>query len=132
MLTATTHLRKSGAPYAQKAATTKPSSYLCSCFWLIVIVPVFSVTFTIALLAKIFGRLTSDPCYVDPFNQLCETPELSKEDLERIRLVFTATWKYRELFREYEGWEEIKHRVDEIEKMLEILKETRAKKSEDA
>ena len=37
--------------------------------------------------------------YVDAFNKLCEKTELTKEDLERIRLIFQAAWKYRELYR---------------------------------
>ena len=70
--------------------------------------------------------------YVDAFNKLCEKTELTKEDLERIRLIFQAAWKYRELYREYERWEELEQRVDKIEKLLEYLKETRAKKGEGA
>jgi len=68
--------------------------------------------------------------YVDAFNKLCEKDELSKEDLERIRLIFTAAWKYRELYREYEKWEEIKARIDKLAADVEMLMETRARKAE--
>jgi len=68
--------------------------------------------------------------YVDAFNKLCEKDELSKEDLERIRLIFTAAWKYRELYREYEKWEEIKARIDKLDADVKMLMETRARKAE--
>ncbi|MGQ9641601.1 MAG: hypothetical protein ACUVUF_05690, partial [Candidatus Bathycorpusculaceae bacterium] len=66
--------------------------------------------------------------YVDAFNKLCEKAEITREDLERIKLIFTAAWKYRELYREYEQWEEIKARIDKLAADVEMLKEMRAKK----
>ena len=68
--------------------------------------------------------------YVDAFNKLCEMTECTKEDLERIRLVFTAVWKYRDLFREYERLEELEQRVEKLAADVEMLKEMRAKKAE--
>lgn len=65
--------------------------------------------------------------YVDAFNKLCEMTEYSKEDLERIRLIFQAVWKYRELYREYERWEELKVRVEKLAADVEMLKEMREK-----
>ncbi len=59
--------------------------------------------------------------YVDAFNKLCEKAELSKEDLERIKLVFTAAWKYRELYREYEKWEELEARIDKLTADVQML-----------
>jgi len=70
--------------------------------------------------------------YVDAFNKLCEMTECTKEDLERIRLVFTAVWKYRELFREYERWEELEQRVENLAKMVEHLKEMRGGKKDES
>jgi len=59
--------------------------------------------------------------YVDAFNKLCGMVEYSKEDLERFRLIFMAAWKYRDLFREYEKFEEVKARVEKLEKLVEQL-----------
>lgn len=67
--------------------------------------------------------------YVDAFNKLCEKPELTKEDLERIKLIFTAAWKYRELYREYEQWEEIKARIDKLEADIQMLKEMKEREA---
>jgi len=67
--------------------------------------------------------------YVDAFNKLCQMTEYSKEDLERIRLVFTAVWKYRELFREYERLEELEQRIEKLATDVEMLKEMRAEKA---
>jgi len=59
--------------------------------------------------------------YVDAFNKLCGMVKYSKEDLERFRLIFMAAWKYRDLFREYEKFEEVKARVEKLEKLVEQL-----------
>jgi len=67
--------------------------------------------------------------YVDAFNKLCETTEFSKEDLERFRIIFMAAWKYRELFREYEEFEEVKADVERLkEQMAQILAEKSTEK----
>ena len=68
--------------------------------------------------------------YVDAFNKLCEKAKITKEYLERIRLIFNAAWKYRELYREYEKWEEIKARIDKLAADVKMLMETRARKAE--
>jgi len=70
--------------------------------------------------------------YVDAFNKLCEKAELSKEDLERIRLIFQAAWKYRELYREYEKWEELEARVEKLAADVETLKEMRGGKKDES
>ena len=59
--------------------------------------------------------------YVDAFDKLCGMVEYSREDLERFRLIFMAAWKYRDLFREYEKFEEVKVRVERLEKLVEQL-----------
>ncbi|MCL6579839.1 MAG: hypothetical protein K6T73_10775 [Candidatus Bathyarchaeota archaeon] len=61
--------------------------------------------------------------YVDAFNKLCEKPEITKEDVERIKLIFQAAWRYKELYHEYEKIEEIKARLDKINADIEMLKE---------
>ena len=61
--------------------------------------------------------------YIDAFNKLCEKPEIAKLDLERIRLIFQAAWKYRELFREYEHLEELEQRIEKLEADIEMLME---------
>jgi len=43
--------------------------------------------------------------------------------LERIKLIFQAAWKYRELYREYEKIEEIKARLEKLEVDIEMMKE---------
>ena len=67
--------------------------------------------------------------YVDAFNKLCDMEEYSKEDLERFRIIFMAVWKYRELFREYEEFEEVKADVERLkEQMAELLAEKKIEK----
>lgn len=70
--------------------------------------------------------------YVDAFNKLCDKTELTKEDLERIRLIFQAAWKYRELYREYERWEELEARVEKLAADVEMLKEMRGGKKDES
>jgi len=67
--------------------------------------------------------------YVDAFNQICEKKEYTKEELERFRIIFMAAWKYRELFREYEAWEEVKKDVEWLKtQVAEILAKKAGKK----
>ncbi|MDI6805134.1 MAG: hypothetical protein QMD20_00540 [Candidatus Bathyarchaeia archaeon] len=47
--------------------------------------------------------------------------------MERIRLIFQAAWKYRELYREYEKWEELEARLDKINADIEMLMEMKRK-----
>lgn len=65
--------------------------------------------------------------YVDAFNKLCEMTDYTREDLERIRLIFTAAWKYRELFREYEQLEDLEARVEKLEALLAEIKKQRTR-----
>jgi len=65
--------------------------------------------------------------YVDAFNKLCEKTELTKEDIERIKLIFQAAWKYRELYREYEKWEELEARIDKLAADVQMLIELKKK-----
>jgi len=67
--------------------------------------------------------------YIDAFNKLCEKTEITREDIERIRLIFQAAWKYRELYREYEKIEEIKARLDKINADIEMLKEMKEREA---
>ena len=59
--------------------------------------------------------------YVDAFNKLCDKTEFTKEELERFRIIFMAAWKYRDMFREYEEIEEVKHDVERLKGMVAQL-----------
>lgn len=59
--------------------------------------------------------------YIDAFNKICNLTQYTKQDLERFRIIFMAAWKYRDLFREYEKFEEMKVRVERLEKLVEQL-----------
>jgi len=77
--------------------------------------------------AEIVGFETIVARYVDAFNKICDLKEYDKADLERFRIIFQAAWKYRELFREYEKLEDLERRVEGLKKLLEEIKEQRAK-----
>jgi hypothetical protein len=77
--------------------------------------------------AEIVGLETIVARYVDAFNKICDLKEYDKTDLERFRIIFQAAWKYRELFREYEKWEDLEARVKSLEKLLAEIKEQRDK-----
>ena len=77
--------------------------------------------------AEIVGLETIVARYVDAFNKICDLTQYRKEDLERFRIIFQAAWKYRELFREYEKWEDLEARVKSLEKLLAEIKEQRSK-----
>lgn len=66
--------------------------------------------------------------YVDAFNKLCEKTEFTKEELERFRIIFTAAWKYREMFRSYEEIEKVKADVERLkETVAQLLAEEKNK-----
>ena len=77
--------------------------------------------------AEIVGLETIVARYVDAFNKICDLQKYDKADLERFRIIFQAAWKYRELFREYERWEDLEARVESLEKLLAEIKEQRSK-----
>jgi hypothetical protein len=57
--------------------------------------------------AEIVGLETIVKRYLDAFNKICDLEEYDKLDLERFRIIFMATWKCRELFREYQEMEKV-------------------------
>jgi hypothetical protein len=60
--------------------------------------------------------------YVDAFNKLCDKSEFTKEELERFRIIFMAAWKYRDMFREYEEFDEVKTDIEKLkEQMAQLL-----------
>lgn len=63
--------------------------------------------------------------YVDAFIKLCEAEELTRDELERFRLIFMAAWKYRDMFRSYEEIEEVKA---DVKRLKELVAEILAKK----
>lgn len=71
--------------------------------------------------AQIVGLDAIVKRYIDAFNKICDMTEYRKEELERFRIIFMAAWKYRDLFREYEKIEEVKARVEKLERLVEQL-----------
>lgn len=62
--------------------------------------------------------------YVNAFIQVCEADELTRDELERFRLIFMAAWKYRDMFSSFEEIEEVKADVKRLKELVaELLAE---------
>ena len=59
--------------------------------------------------------------FVDAFNKICDLQQCSKEDLERFRIIFSAARVYFDLYFKLQGFEEVKARVERVEKLVEQL-----------
>jgi len=59
--------------------------------------------------------------FVDAFNRLCELNECNKAELERFRIIFSAARIYFDLYFKLQGFEEVKARVERVEKLVEQL-----------
>jgi len=59
--------------------------------------------------------------FVDAFNKICDLEEGSKEELERFRIIFSAARLYFDLYFKLQGFEEVKARVERVEKLVEQL-----------
>jgi hypothetical protein len=56
--------------------------------------------------------------FVDAFNKICSLEQCSKEDLERFRIIFSAARVYFDLYFKLQGFEEVKARVERVEKLV--------------
>jgi len=72
--------------------------------------------------AEIVGLEKIVKRYVDAFNKICDITEYNKTDLERFRIIFTAAWKYRDLFAEYERLKQVEEEISELRKAMEEIK----------
>jgi hypothetical protein len=59
--------------------------------------------------------------FVDAFNKICDLTECSKEELERFRIIFSAARVYFDLYFKLQSFEEVKARVERVEKLVEQL-----------
>lgn len=59
--------------------------------------------------------------YCSAFKGICETAELTREELERFRIIFMAAWKYTDIYAEYERLKQIEEQMEEIRRRLEAL-----------
>jgi cob(I)alamin adenosyltransferase len=59
--------------------------------------------------------------FVDAFNKICDLTKCSKQDLERFRIIFSAARVYFDLYFKLQSFEEVRTRVERVEKLVEQL-----------
>jgi hypothetical protein len=59
--------------------------------------------------------------FVDAFNKICALDKYNKQDLERFRIIFSAARVYFDLYFKLQSFEEVKARVERVEKLVEQL-----------
>jgi hypothetical protein len=59
--------------------------------------------------------------FVDAFNKICDLTKYNKQDLERFRIIFSAARVYFDLYFKLQSFEEVKARVERVEKLVEQL-----------
>jgi len=64
----------------------------------------------------------------DAYKKICELESVSKEELERFRIIFMAASKYADLLADYHQYAEVEKRLERIERVLEELQKNRAGK----
>lgn len=60
--------------------------------------------------------------YVDAFNQICGERAFTRAELERFRIIFSAAWKYRALFADYERLKQVEEEISELREIVEEIK----------
>jgi hypothetical protein len=68
--------------------------------------------------------------YINAFNRLCKTTEVSREELQRFKLIFQAAKDYAKLFSAYEEIERVKAEIAELKVSVAQLAASKKAESE--